>query len=320
MQRQPSHEESEDIGDFIVVDTGISEAPRSRKKRAPRSRKESFAPHTVDTRFPQPSITPIPSHGSPVDRWPAIHGTLTPASVVANVQRVPQTTSQKVRGVQMIPQSNNPELEEIATITNLCHPTQQVHLRASNCNTEMATRNGKAILIYGDATVLQTLQHVPSWGKNPQSRSLQVPIVQNPSLRLPSFHHFVLGIPPTPLVPIITVRLQEACGGRFSVPYSALCFGSNIKVGQFFAWFARLTGRGAPQGPSSLLVWLHDARYSPKVVRIMRCAENGFQQAKHSILEQYAEAKLLDPGMTEFAIFITEMGWRPYPPEYFRFN
>ncbi|KAH8600135.1 hypothetical protein B0O99DRAFT_611818 [Bisporella sp. PMI_857] len=297
MQRQPSHRNSEDIGDFIVVDTGISAAPRSHK--------ESFAPHAVDTqstRRPQPLITPIISHGSPLDRSPTIHSTLTPASVVPNLQRISQTSSRKVRDVEMVLQSNN---QEIAAITNICH----------SIHTKMATRDSKAILIYGD-----TIQNVALCGtKNlsSQSRSLQVPIAQIPRMRLPSFHHFVLGIPPTPFASIITVRLQEAhC---FSVPYSALCFGSNINVGQFFAWFARRTGRGLPQGPSSLLVWLHDARYSPKVMRIIRSVD-GFHQAKQAILGQYAEAKLLNPSMEEFAIFITETGWKPYPPEYFGFN
>jgi hypothetical protein len=112
-----------------------------------------------------------------------------------------------------------------------------------------------------------------------------------------------------PLAPEIAVRVQTDGAGKVSTPYSNWVLGREVTTTDFFAWFARQTGRGGSEGPPSLRFTFKDAMPAPTSNTIAQANENHFNLLKRDLKTQFEKAKEFVPNMKEFLVVVTDPGW-----------
>jgi len=109
--------------------------------------------------------------------------------------------------------------------------------------------------------------------------------------------------------PLVIIRIQVSACGSMSNPYRLAILGPEVKNVEFFAWFARQTGYGGPNGPAELTFRFRDALPLPKNNVIPRGNEEYFEYMKRDIKPMCGRAAVCMPGLAEFMILVTVPGW-----------
>jgi len=181
--------------------------------------------------------------------------------------------------------------------------------RMDDSYAELIIQEGQACVTYGSPTVLfykprkvvfsNLDSQQPQLREAKQSRVLSINELINhgPSTQIPS-------------APKITLMLQIDKGGRYNrLDYDISVLGFKRKTTTFFAWFQSQTGRGGSKGPPALTFHFPNARPGTKSISVVRLIEDDLRYVRKMIFAHYEKAKLYDPGLKEFVVFVTDLKW-----------
>jgi hypothetical protein len=138
--------------------------------------------------------------------------------------------------------------------------------------------------------------HVPSNPNPQQSTQAPLPTNSNPSTKTTN------SVSPPPQ---ICLRIQVDAAGHLSQRYEKSILHARTSQTQFFAWFARETGRAAP---AKLRFDFKDAVPAKSSV-VAAGNDDHFELMVGDLARKVARAVEFVPGLAEFCVVVTEPGW-----------